>query len=283
MLHVCHDADGTVRCMELLSLIVAMILTGAVAGVLAGLLGVGGGIVIVPALEAALAVVGVDPSVRMHIAVATSLATIIPTSISSAVAHNRKSAIDSGVVRYWSPFIFLGAIAGIVIAANVTGQVLATVFAVVALSVAINMMRPSQEKVIWRDVPRGISGSLIPTGIGSISTLMGIGGGSMSVPAMTLMSKPIHVAVGTSALLGLVIAVPATVGYVIAGWDNQLLPEWNLGYVSLIGFVAITPATVLFAPLGAKLAHALSRRWLSLLFGIFLFIVAIRMGIRALA
>ena len=269
--------------MELVSLIVAMILTGAVAGVLAGLLGVGGGIVFVPALEAALAIVGVDASVRMHIAVATSLATIIPTSISSAAAHNRKNAIDMGVVRYWSPFIFMGAVAGIVIAANVTGQVLAAVFAVVALSVALNMMRPSQEKTIWSDVPHGIAGFLIPTGIGSISTLMGIGGGSMSVPAMTLMSRPIHVAVGTSALLGLVIAVPATVGYVIAGWDNQLLPEWNLGYVSLIGFVAITPATVLFAPLGAKLAHALSHRWLSLLFGIFLFIVAIRMGIRALA
>lgn len=269
--------------MELFDLTIAMILTGAVAGVLAGLLGVGGGIVIVPALEAALAVVGVDAAVRMHIAVATSLATIIPTSISSAVAHNRRSAIDIAVVRYWSPFIFVGAIVGIFIAANVTGQVLAAVFAVIALSVAINMMRPSQGKTIWSDVPHGISGALIPTSIGSISTLMGIGGGSMSVPAMTLMSKPIHVAVGTSSLLGLVIAVPATVGYVIAGWDNHLLPEWSLGYVSMIGVVAITPATVLFAPLGARLAHALSRRWLSLFFGIFLFVVAIRMGIRALA
>jgi uncharacterized membrane protein YfcA len=269
--------------MELLSLIVAMILTGAVAGVLAGLLGVGGGIVIVPALEAALAIVGVDASVRMHIAVATSLATIIPTSISSAAAHYRRSAIDTDIVRYWSPYIFLGAVVGIVIAANVTGQVLAAIFAIVALSVAINMMRPSQEKTIWDDVPRGIGGPIIPTGIGSISTLMGIGGGSMSVPAMILMSKPIHVAVGTSALLGLVIAVPATAGYVIAGWNNELLPEWSLGYVSVVGFAAITPATVLFAPLGAKLAHALSRRWLSLLFGLFLFIVAIRMGLRALA
>jgi len=153
----------------------------------------------------------------------------------------------------------------------------------VALSVAINMMRPSQEKTIWSEVPHGATGLAIPTGIGTISTLMGIGGGSMSVPAMTLMSKPIHVAVGTSALLGLVIAVPATAGYVIAGWNNELLPEWSLGYVSLVGFAAITPATVLFAPLGAKLAHALSRRWLSLLFGLFLFIVAIRMGLRALA
>lgn len=268
--------------MELLSLVVAMILTGAVAGVLAGLLGVGGGIVIVPALEAALAFVGVDASVRMHIAVATSLATIIPTSISSAAAHYRRSAIDSAVVRYWAPFILLGAVAGIVIAANVTGQVLAAVFAIVALSVAVNMMRPSQDKTIWKNVPHGLSGATIPTAIGSISTLMGIGGGSMSVPALTLMSKPIHVAVGTSSLLGLVIAVPAAVGYVIAGWGNELLPDWNLGYVSLIGFAAITPATVLFAPLGAKLAHALSRRWLSLLFGIFLFIVAIRMGLKAL-
>ena len=168
--------------MELLNLIIAMILTGAVAGVLAGLLGIGGGIVIVPALEAALAIVGVDASVRMHIAVATSLATIIPTSISSASAHYRRSAIDTDVVRYWSPFILLGAIVGIVIAANVTGQVLAAIFAVVALSVAINMMRPSQEKTIWSELPHGATGLAIPTGIGTISTLMGIGGGSMSVP-----------------------------------------------------------------------------------------------------
>jgi len=269
--------------MELLSLIVAMLLTGAVAGVLAGLLGVGGGIVIVPALEVALGILGVDAAVRMHIAVATSLATIIPTSISSAAAHYRKDAIDIAVVRYWSPFILIGAIAGTIIAARVGGHVLAGVFAIVALAVAINMMRPSQEKTIWNEVPHGFFGPAIPASIGTISTLMGIGGGSMSVPAMTLMSKPIHLAVGTSALLGLVIAVPATVGYVIAGQGNDLITDWSLGYVSLVGFALITPATVFFAPVGAKLAHALSRRHLSRLFGIFLFIVAIRMGLRAFA
>jgi uncharacterized membrane protein YfcA len=187
------------------------------------------------------------------------------------------------VVHYWSPFIFIGAIAGTVIAARVGGHVLAGVFAIVALAVAINMMRPSQEKTIWNEVPHGFIGPAIPTGIGTISTLMGIGGGSMSVPAMTLMSKPIHRAVGTSALLGLVIAVPATVGYVVAGQGNDLIPDWSLGYVSLIGFAIITPATVLFAPVGAKFAHALSRRHLSRLFGIFLFIVAIRMGLKAFA
>lgn len=269
--------------MELLSLILVMLLAGAVAGVLAGLLGVGGGIVIVPALEAALQILGVDAAVRMHVAVATSLATIIPTSISSAGAHYRRESIDFGVVRFWSPFILAGAIAGTIIASQVSGQVLSAVFAIVALAVAINMMRPSQEKTLCEEVPRGFIGASIPTGIGTISTLMGIGGGSMSVPAMTLMSKPIHLAVGTSALLGLVIAVPATVGYIVAGWNVTALPVGNIGYVSLIGFAVITPATVLFAPIGARLAHALSRRKLSLAFGVFLLIVAIRMGLKAFA
>lgn len=269
--------------MDLPSLIVAMLVTGAAAGVLAGLLGVGGGIVIVPALEAALGYLGVDLTVRMHIAVATSLATIIPTSISSAAAHYRKSSIDFQVVRYWWPFILAGAIAGTIIASQVSGRVLAGVFAVVALAAAVNMMRPSQAKVIWGEVPRGPGGALIPTGIGAISTLMGIGGGTMSVPAMTLMSKPVHLAVGTSALLGLVIALPATAGYVLAGWGNDLMPAWSLGYVSLVGFLLVTPATVLFAPVGARIAHALSRRWLSFLFGAFLFVVSVRMGLRAFA
>ncbi len=247
------------------------------------MLGVGGGIVIVPALEIALQAVGVDAQVRMHIAVGTSLATIIPTSISSAAAHYRRASIDFAVVRFWSPWIFLGAIAGAVIAAQVSGRALYAVFAIVATLVAINMLRPAQEKTIWNEVPRSAAGASIPAGIGVVSTLMGIGGGSMSVPAMTLMSRPVHKAVGTSALLGLVIAVPAAVGYVIAGWRNELLPSWSLGYVSLVGFALIAPTTVLFAPVGARIAHALSRRRLSRLFGLFLFVVAIRMGLKALA
>lgn len=269
--------------MELASLVVAMLLTGAIGGVLAGLLGIGGGIVIVPVLEAALTFVGVDPSVRMHIAVATSLATIIPTSISSARAHHRKDSIDFGVIRYWSPWIVIGAVAGIVIAANVGAGFLAAVFAIVALAVAIKMALPFDDKNLADDIPRGILGPTIPLGIGTISTLMGIGGGTLSVTAMTLSNRPIHLAVGTASLFGLVIALPATLGYVISGWDNALLPAASLGYVNLLGFAVISPATVLFAPLGAKIAHALPRRKLSILFGLFLFIVAIRMGLRAFA
>jgi len=269
--------------MEMASLVVAMLLTGAVGGVLAGLLGIGGGIVIVPVLEAALTIAGVDESVRMHIAVATSLATIIPTSISSARAHYRRQSIDFELIRYWSPWIVVGAITGIVIAANVGGGVLSAVFAVVAFSVAVKMALPLDDKSLASDVPRGVIGPTIPTSIGAISTLMGIGGGTLSVTAMTLSSKPIHLAVGTAALFGLAIAVPSTFGYIISGWGHAGLPFGNVGYVNLIGFALIAPTTVLFAPLGAKIAHALSRRQLSLLFSLFLFVVAFRMGIRALA
>jgi uncharacterized membrane protein YfcA len=279
----CTAAEAEAAIMEMASLVIAMLLTGAAGGILAGLLGVGGGLVIVPMLEAALAIVGVDASIRMHVAVATSLATIIPTSISSARAHHRRHAIDPELIRYWSPYIVAGAIAGIVIAANVGGWVLAAVFATVAFAAAIKMVLPLDDKSLATQVPRGLIGPVIPIGIGAVSTLMGIGGGTMSVPAMTLSGKPIHVAVGTSALFGLVIAVPSTLGYVVAGWGHAELPFGSLGYVNLLGFALIAPATVLFAPLGAKIAHALSRRSLSLLFGLFLSAIAIRMTLRALA
>ncbi len=267
--------------MDIVSLVLAMLLSGAAGGLLAGLLGVGGGIVIVPVLEFALGVVDVDPSVRMHIAVATSLATIIPTSISSARAHYRRDAIDFGVIRYWSPWIVAGAIAGIFIAANVGAEFLAGVFAVVALLVAIKMLLPLEDVNLAPDVPRGVGGPLIPVSIGGISTLMGIGGGTLSVTAMTLSGKTIHLAVGTASLFGLVIAIPATLGYIVTGWDNELLPVASLGYVNVLGFAVIAPATVLFAPLGARIAHSLSRRHLSAAFGVFLFIVAVRMTFRA--
>ncbi|MDH3265980.1 MAG: sulfite exporter TauE/SafE family protein [Gammaproteobacteria bacterium] len=269
--------------MDLASLVIAMLLTGAIGGVLAGLLGVGGGIVIVPMLEVALGVVGVDAALRMHIAVATSLAIIIPTSIASARAHYRRESIDFTLVGYWSPYIVLGALTGIVIAANVGGWVLSAVFATVAVVVAIKMALPVQDKHLATDVPRGVLGALIPAGIGTVSTLMGIGGGTLSVTAMTLSSKPIHLAVGTSALFGLVIAIPATLGYIVTGWGMADLPYASLGYVNLLGFALVAPATVLFAPLGAKIAHALSPRTLSLLFSLFLLTVSLRMGLRAFA
>lgn len=262
---------------ELVVLAIAMLATGVAGGILAGLLGVGGGIVIVPVLEAVLESIGVPVEFRMHIAVATSLAVIIPTSVSSARAHHQRGSVDVELAKRWLPYIFLGAIAGILIASRVDGPVLTGVFGVVALLVAIKMVLPLDERTLTAEVPHGAVTGLIPVTIGTISTMMGIGGGSLSVPSLTLMSEPIHKAVGTSALFGLLISIPGTLGFIFSGWNNEQLPTGSLGFVNLIGFALIAPTTVLAAPLGAKIAHALSRRHLSLLFGLFLLLVSIRM------
>ena len=261
----------------------AMLITGGVGGILAGLLGVGGGIVIVPVMEAALTWLGVDEAIRMHVAVATSLATIIPTSVASSRAHHRRKAVDLELVRRWALFVLLGAFAGTIIASRVHSNVLSIIFAVVALIVALKMILPLEGRTISDDVPEGILLPLIPTGIGAVSSMMGIGGGTLSVAILTLFNQPIHRAVGTAALFGLVISLPGTIGFMIAGLDDPRLPPGSIGYVNFIGFALISPMTFLAAPLGADIAHRLSRRHLGLLFGAFLVIVAVRMFYRALS
>ncbi len=267
---------------ELLPLVFMMLATGIVGGVLAGLLGVGGGIVIVPVLELALGILGVDPAIRMHVAVATSLAIIIPTSIASSRAHHKKDAVDFQLVRGWGVPVFIGAALGTWIASRSDSSTLAAIFAVVALLVAIKMILPLEGKTLSSSVPSGLAGSSIPLAIGTLSSMMGIGGGTFSVSALTLMSKPIHMAVGTSALFGLFISLPGTVGFIVTGWGHSSLPIGSLGFVNIIGFALISPMTVLAAPYGAKMAHALSQRHLSIAFGFFLFLVGARMLYRAL-
>ena len=255
----------------------AMLLTGGIGGVLAGLLGIGGGIVIVPVMEAALAFLGVDPAIRMHIAVATSLATIIPTSISSARAHHRRQAVDTELAKRWAVFILVGALAGSVFATQVHSRVLSAVFAVTALVIAIKLILPLDGRTIAREVPRGLSIHLVPTGIGAVSSMMGIGGGTLSVVTLTLFNLPIHRAVGTAALFGLFISIPGTMGYILGGLGDPRLPPGSFGYVSVIGFLLIAPTTWLTAPLGAAIAHRLSPRQLGMLFGAFLLLVSLRM------
>ncbi|MEM9688813.1 MAG: sulfite exporter TauE/SafE family protein [Pseudomonadota bacterium] len=266
-----------------LPLVVAMLATGAVAGVMAGLFGIGGGVVIVPVLEATLGFLGVDPSIRMHVAVATSLATIIPTSMSSARAHRQRDAVDVAVVRRWALFILLGALLGAWIASRVDSSVLAIVFATTAMFVAARTLFGFGNTAITRDIPRNPLVWSIPVSIGSVSTLMGIGGGVMSVMTLRLFNQPIHKAIGTAALFGLVIAVPGTLGLVAAGWGDPRLPAGNLGFVSVVGFAAISPATVLAAPLGARIAHSLNEILLGRLFAAFLLLVSLRLFYRALA
>jgi len=266
---------------DLLTLTAMMLLTGAVGGVIAGMLGVGGGIVIVPVLDLVLATLDVDSSVRMHVTVATSLATIIPTAISSSRAHSAKGAVDHDQLKRWGVAIFLGAIAGVLLASRVTGDVLSAVFGIVALLVAIKMLLPLEGKHIADAIPNGPAGQLIPFTIGGISSMMGIGGGTLSVPIMTLFNFPIHRAVGTAALFGLLISAPATVAFIVAGWNVPDLPPGSLGYVNLIGLAIIAPVSYFTAPWGARIAHALSKRQLGIMFGLFLAVVAARMLIRA--
>lgn len=258
-----------------------MLVTGGVAGILAGLFGIGGGIVIVPILETTLGFLGVDPAIRMHVAVATSLATIIPTSISSARAHHKRGAVDIGIVRRWAIWVLGGAVAGAVLASRLHSDVLAVMFAVLAMFVAIKMIFLPQTRNITTAIPRGPLVPGIPVAIGGLSSMMGIGGGTFSVMTLTLFGQPIHKAVGTAALFGLVISLPGTIAYVVAGMSDERLPGVMLGYVSLVGFALIAPATVLAAPLGAKLAHSFSEKKLSLLFGVFLVIASIRLAYRA--
>lgn len=259
-----------------------MLLTGGVSGILAGLLGIGGGIVIVPVMEAALSYLGVDEAIRMHVAVGTSLATIVPTSIASARAHHRRESVDFMLVRRWAVFLLIGALAGTWIASQVHGQVLAAIFAVTALVMAVKLILPLEGRVVARQVPRGLLMPAIPTSIGALSSMMGIGGGTLSVATLSLFNEPIHRAVGTAALFGLVISVPGTLGFIVAGLGDARVPPGSLGYVNLVGFACIAPATFLTAPVGAAIAHRLSKRRLSLLFGLFLFVVSARMFYRTL-
>ena len=273
--------SGTVA--QWLPLVAALLAAGAVGGLVAGLLGVGGGIVIVPVLDLALEFAGVDPAVALHVAVATSMATIIPTSISSARSHARRGSVDLAVVRRWSLPIVVGALGGSLAAAYVDAHWLAIVFGTVALLAALKMLLPLDHVVLRDSIPGGLAGATLPAAIGAVSAMMGSGGGTLSVPSMTLCGEPVHKAVGTAALLGLWISVPATIGYLVARPPPGVMPPLTLGYVSLLGFAVIAPVTWGMAPVGARLAHSMDRRRLSAAFGLFLALVAARMLYRALA
>ncbi|MCP5180478.1 MAG: sulfite exporter TauE/SafE family protein [Pseudomonadales bacterium] len=258
-------------------LLAMMLLSGAAGGLMAGLLGVGGGIVVVPVLDLALSLLGVDPALRMHVAVATSMATIIPTAISSARAHHARGAVDIALLRRWGPAMFLSAIAGTLLASRAPGNLLALVFGTVALLVAAKMLLLDPDLRIADRVPEHPLAYTLPAGIGCVSSMMGIGGGTLSVPTLTLLNQPVHSAVGTSSLFGVLISIPAAIAYVATGWGEPGLPAGSVGYVNLPGFILIAPVSTLLAPLGARIAHGLSRRQLSNAFGAFLLLVGARM------
>lgn len=247
-----------------------MIVAGLAAGILAGLLGVGGGIIIVPVLYQLLSVMGVDVEIRMHVAVATSLSTIIATSMVSVGSHHRRGAVDFALLRSWGPSIFVGVVVGTLVAGFVKGWVLTAVFATIALLVALNMLLRRQGTALVQDFPNLATKLGLGGLVGFVSTLMGIGGGTLSVPILTTFGYDIRRAVGTAAAMGFIIAIPGTLGYIILGWGQAGLPPLSLGYVNLIAAAALIPCTALAAPWGARIAHAIPKRALQLCFAFFL-------------
>lgn len=261
----------------LAALVALLLATGAVAGLLAGLLGVGGGIVIVPILFLVFEGLDFPDATLMQVAVATSLATIIPTSVASARAHHAKGNVDTTLLRRWAPFVFSGALVGGLLSFVLSGDALRLVFGVVALAVAVNMAVPRQ-LVLGAQLPRstavqgGVAGA-----IGTFSALMGIGGGTLSVPVLSAFSYPTHRAVGTAAAFGFLIAVPAVVGFVWSGLGEAGRPPFSLGWVNLVAAGLILPVTTLVAPVGARIAHRLPAARLRLVFAAFLGLTALRM------
>jgi uncharacterized membrane protein YfcA len=270
--------------MDLLSLaqsygpfVVAMAFAGVVGGLLAGLLGVGGGIVIVPVLFSTLGTLGISDDLAIKVAVATSLATIVVTSVSSARSHYKCGTVDLDLLRAWGPWIVVGVVLGTVLANLAKGWVMTLVFGIVALLVAINMILRAHNGALRADFPSTTIKNGSATFVGAFSAIMGIGGGTLSVPTLTAFGFDIKRSVGTAAAIGFLIAVPATLGYIIGGWSAPDRPPFSIGYVNLIAFMALVPLTTLCAPLGARLAHALPGHILSYAFAVFLLLTSARM------
>jgi uncharacterized protein len=261
---------------DLAILAVALLAAGAVTGVLAGLFGVGGGAVIVPILYEVFGLLGIDDDVRMPLAVGTSLAIIIPTSIRSFRGHYLKGAVDMDLLRAWAVPVVLGVVAGSFIARYADPAVFKIVFVLVAGVNAVKLLFGNEKWRVALDLPKGILLRAYGLLIGLLSALMGIGGGQISNIIMTLHNRGIHQAVATSAGLGVLISVPGAIGYVLAGWGRAGLPPDALGFVSFLGFVLIVPTTLLTAQIGVNLAHSWPKRKLEIAFGIFLAIVCLR-------
>ncbi len=260
-----------------------MLVTGAVSGVMAGLLGIGGGAIIVPVLATALQLMGFSSEVIQHVAVGTSLAVIIPTGIASARAHHKRGAVDTRILRLWAPVILVATLAGSLMARWYPGDVLRIVFGVMAFFIAANIVLPFQQRLIGHLNSSPTTHRIAAAIVGYISSLMGIGGGSLSVPTIAAFGATMHVAVGTGAAIGVFIAISGTVGFIVSGWGVEGLPPFSIGYINVVALVLIAALAYLTAPLGAALAHRLQQRTLKLVFAAFLVLVGGNMIWKAVA
>jgi uncharacterized protein len=262
------------------SLIAAFVALGAAGGFAAGLLGIGGGMVLVPFFTMLLSVKGLPEELVVHMAIATSLGTILLTSLSSMRAHHKRGAVSWPIVRLLTPGILIGSWIGPWLGKQMNGTMLAAFFGVFVAFSATQMLFDRKPKPT-RELPKAPGMLGAGSGIGILSGLVGAGGGFISVPFMTWCNVPVHTAVATSAALGFPIALAGTLSNVVNGWNTPGLPAGAVGFIYLPALFAVTAASVMTAPLGAKTAHSLPVRSLKKVFACVLYALAAYMFYKA--
>lgn len=258
--------------------LLGLLVAGLFAGFAGGVFGIGGGFVVVPALMVMLPLLGGDKSQLAHVAIGTSAATIIITSIRSVMSHAKRGSVDFQILKSWAPWIVLGDGFGVLLASHVDGKMLTMIFAVGVLLMSLNFLLPKiGDKVITDQMPGGVLRVGIAGGLGAFSSLLGIGGGTIAIMVMTLCGRSIHRAVGTASGVGTLIAVPSAIGFAIIGLGTPGLPWGSLGFVNLPATLAIASMAILTAPLGVAAAHSMPPGVLRRIFGIYLVVISIVM------
>jgi uncharacterized protein len=275
---------------ELLELALLLVVVGALSGFLAGVFGIGGGAILVPVFYECFRLAGVPLEVRMPLCIGTSLAIIIPTSISSWRAHQARGAVDMEIFKAWWLPVLTGVLAGSITARYAPERLFKVVFVMVAWSAAARLLLARQTWKLGDDLPKGPLMRVYGFFVGLLATLMGVGGGLFANLLMTFYGRPIHQAVATSSAIAVLVSIPGALGYIYAGWPAAArFPDvaalhlpFALGYVSLIGAVLVMPTSLLTAPLGVKAAHAMSKRTLEVAYGCYMFLVGTRFAISLL-
>jgi uncharacterized protein len=269
-------ADTSMIPAELILLLLAI---GCVGGFLSGLLGVGGGIIFVPALFFSLSSLGFSEEHAMHIAIGSSLAVVMATGSMSAFSHYKRGGVDMAILRAWAVPIVIGVLLGAVVASSVKSAVLKEIFAGMTLLIALYMAfsKDRTDVVPLRFLTVAVQKGLSAV-IGLVSAMLGVGGAILTVPLMTYIGLPMPRAVGTGAALGVAVAVPGVLSYMVTGFlSGESLPPWSIGYVNLLTVAMIIPSSMLLAPLGVKVSHNMPRAMLRRVFAVVLMIVSVRM------
>jgi uncharacterized protein len=261
---------------QLLLLAALLLVAGSLTGVLAGLFGIGGGTIIVPVLYEVFGLLSVGDDVRMQLCIGTSLAIIVPTSISAFTTHWRQGMVDAEILKAWIAPIVLGVLIGIASARYAAPGAFKLAFAAIALLTAARLLCGNLLPTLGSELPRGTRMTSYGIAIGASSSLVGIGGGLVANMLLTLHGRPLQQAIATSSGIGIIVAIPGALGYVLAGWGRSGLPPLSLGFVSLIGLLLLLPTSLATARAGAAAAHMLPKQLLARAFAGYLILVSLR-------